>query len=40
MVVAEDEDEDDEVVKPLEVSYWLLKALPAVSLTPVVTLVK
>ena len=34
-----DEDEE-EVVKPLEVSYWLLIAFPAVSFTPVVILVK
>jgi len=27
------------VVKPLDVSYWLLKVFPAVSFTPVVTLV-
>ena len=41
MAVAEDADEEDEeeVVNPLEVSYWVLKVLPAVSFTPVVTLV-
>ena len=29
----------EEVVNPINVSYWLLKVFPAVSLTPVVTLI-